>query len=110
MTTFIKSTEFLTANKWADANEVTQFNDAEWDAVVKAHEIAEFGLFENSITKTHETIEDFKNSRAQYWTEKGSIEEIENGVIFQNFQMMKGKPRIRYMIVYNLGNARLVLK
>ena len=67
---------------------------------------------DSTLVRTHETIADFDASRAQHWNERGSREVLEIGaeaVKFERVQMLKGQPRVSFIVV-DLGEYRVVVK
>lgn len=67
---------------------------------------------DNDLVRTHETFSDFDDSRAKHWNERGFREEVElaaPAVKFEDVQMLKGKPRVSFIVV-DLGDFRVVLK
>lgn len=64
------------------------------------------------IVKTHETFEDFENSRTQFWSEQGTREDGEfygvATVIYHRVQMAKGKPRQTFAVA-DCGDFRILL-
>ncbi len=86
-----------------------------WGALIEGCEALTGGTepgIDCPVSKTHETIADFDNSRATYWSERGQrFEETYDGkraVRFENLQLKKGTRRID-TIVIDLGDCRAVL-
>jgi hypothetical protein len=112
--------EYLEENrKWLsddNAAAICQIPDAAWDAVVEATGTVNTGASDPGIdcgvTITHETFGDFEDSRANFWTEKGSMKRLTIGgypaLHFERFQLRRGQPR-HDQIVLDLGDIRIAL-
>lgn len=67
---------------------------------------------DSTLVRTNETIADFDASRAEFWNERGSREELAigvNAVKFERVQMFKGQPRQDFVVV-DMGEYRIVVK
>lgn len=66
-----------------------------------------------TVAVTHETLADFDDSRARFWNEKGSREELEIGgfkaIKYERFQLRRGDTRRACQIVIDFGDLRAAL-
>lgn len=60
------------------------------------------------VAATHETMEDFENSRLTAWAERGKRVAGEGFVIYENFQITKGARR-QSLAVIDCGEIRIAL-
>ena len=113
-------TEFLAENaKWLsddNSDSLCQIPDEAWNAIVEATGTINMGAtdpgIDCSIAITHETLADFEESRATFWTEKGKMTRLTIGgysaLYFERFQLRRGQPR-RDQLVMDLGEIRAAL-
>lgn len=119
-----KVSEFLAqASHYIDegsAAVVEQLTDEQFAIIVAATDeissASEKGASEpgidSTLVRTNETLIDFDTSRAEYWAERGSRQDIDLGapaVRYEHVQMLKGQPR-HHFIVIDLGEYRVVVK
>jgi hypothetical protein len=94
---------------------IEQIPEAAWDSVttiaLDENGWDEIGL-NCDVSITHETLEDFDNSRINHWSERGQRSEIEaNGfkaIGYSGLQIAKGQQR-KEMIVVDCGDVRACL-
>lgn len=92
-----------------------QIPEAAWQAVCEIaddeHGWQELGI-ECAVAATHETLEDFDNSRMNHWAERGKRSEVEFdnfvGRNYVGFQTTKGQRRSQ-MLVIDCGDIRIAL-
>ena len=113
-------TTYLTKNtKWIDENSavaISTLSDAVWPAILDGLEELNGGStdpgIDCAVAITTETINDFDNSRATYWREKGSRTEIEcaglPAVYYDRLQLRRGSDRVSQVVI-DLGDRRVVL-
>lgn len=112
-------TDFLAENQTylneSSLHVLEAVTDAQFDALVAATEATnnlEPGL-DNSLVRTHETIEDFENSRQSHWTECRAAHRCEfagyPAIHYRGVQMFRGQPRIHDLIVVDFGDFRVSL-
>jgi CRISPR/Cas system CSM-associated protein Csm4 (group 5 of RAMP superfamily) len=63
----------------------------------------------NEAVRTQETIEDFENSRNNYWRECSKVTRRGNAIFYEDVQMYKGQPRMAQLAVVDLGDFRVTL-
>ncbi len=114
-----KATEYLAENAQYISDKtqieiIAGLSDAEFDAVLRASD--EIGLGDDApgaLVPTSETLEDWIGSRTG-WRERGKMTRIEcaglPALLFEDFQMLKGQPRVFSMAVLDLGERRLVVR
>jgi hypothetical protein len=90
---------------------LTSLTDEQFNRIVEATEMmggSEPGI-DNAMVKTHETLEDFDNSRRQHWAECRKATAGADYRHFEGVQMARGKARISDLVVVDLGDFRVAL-
>jgi hypothetical protein len=95
---------------------ISTLTDADWPVVLAALEELNGGCtdpgIDCAVATTAETLDDFDNSRATYWSEKGSRKTIDcagrSAVLFDRFQLRRGSERVSQVVI-DFGARRVVL-
>lgn len=90
---------------------LSAITDAQFNRLVEATEMmggSEPGI-DNAMVKTHETLEDFDNSRRTHWAECRKASAGADYRHFEGVQMARGKTRIPDLVVVDLGDFRVAL-
>ena len=113
-------TTYLSKNtQWigqSSAVAISTLSDAVWPALLEGLREMNGGStdpgIDCAVAITTETINDFDNSRATYWREKGSRTEIDYAglpaVYYDRLQLRKGSDRVSQVVI-DLGDRRVVL-
>jgi hypothetical protein len=86
-------------------------SDGQFERLVEATEMmggCDLGI-DNAPVKTHETLEDFDNSRDRFWAECRRTKTGADYRHYQGVQMARGKSRISDLVVVDLGEFRVAL-
>ena len=112
--------QFLAENEaYLDENTaaaLSSLDDTAWPALVAALNKINCGALEPGIdcavALTHETLEDFDDSRSKHWAERGTRTEHDcagfKAVKYDRFQLRRGDTR-RTQIVVDFGTIRAAL-
>lgn len=89
---------------------IEQAPESAWSTIVaaaKAIDAEDIGL-DCEVATTTETLEDFENSRSNYWSERGKRTQGEGFVTYENVQIAKGQRR-QSLAVVDCGDFRIAL-
>jgi hypothetical protein len=106
--------ELISENEKHMTNEslaaITSAPEAAWETIVAAAaaiDAEDIGIDCEAAT-THETMEDFDNSRMNHWSERGKRVAGSGFVVYENIQITKGQRRQRLAVI-DCGDFRLCL-
>jgi hypothetical protein len=106
--------ELISENEKHMTNEslaaITSAPESAWAAIIAAAasiEAEDIGIDCEAAT-THETLEDFDNSRVSAWAERGKRTQGEGFITYENIQIAKGQRR-QSLAVVDCGDFRIAL-
>lgn len=94
---------------------VEQLTDEQFAALAQASEYfcGEEPGIDSTLVRTHETLADFDDSRANNWSERGDRDEVAFGEYagraYERAQLTKGQAR-RNFVVIDFGGIRVVVE
>ena len=109
MTAYIDENRAYLGNSLDVLETLTQAQFDKLESATRAMGNNDVGI-DNALIKTHETLEDFENSRKSHWRECRKHRIENDAVFYSDVQMLKGMSRISEMAVVDLGDFRIVLK
>lgn len=95
---------------------IAAFTDEQLAAVLEANAAAGGcdDFIDLGLVATRESLGDYDAARAEHWQERGSREAItcagRPAVLYENFQVLKGQPRVSAMVVVDLGDRRVAVR
>lgn len=94
---------------------IEQVPEDKWDAIMAAMQLlggTDPGI-DCEVTITHETLADSDDARDDHWSERGKRSEHtiagHAALMFERFQVARGRTRQATMVVVDLGDIRVAL-